>query len=116
MSKWKVARLLGQTGVDTPRANSYPGGGFNKEGFVMKKMRNSRFGQVLIEALESRISPATISVTTFADSGPGSLRDAINKANAAAGDDDIVFIAKKGTVKLQSSLPTITDDLTISTG
>lgn len=65
-----------------------------------------------IEVLESRISPATITVTTFADSGAGSLRAAIEKANTDAGPDAIEFNGG-GVIKLASDLPDITDDLTI---
>jgi hypothetical protein len=39
----------------------------------------------VIEALEARIAPATFLVTTLADAGDGSLRDAITKANAEPG-------------------------------
>lgn len=67
-----------------------------------------------IELLEARIAPATFTVTTLADSGAGSLRDAIAQANGAVGADKIVFAgaAKSGTITALSQL-TITDDLTI---
>jgi len=55
----------------------------------------------------------TISVTSFQDSGIGSLRDAIEQANASAGADTIGF-AEGGTIKLLSALPAVTDDLTIT--
>jgi hypothetical protein len=51
-------------------------------------------------------------VTTTADSGPGSLRQAILDANHAPGADTIAFaIAGDGvqTIQLQSELPAITD-------
>jgi hypothetical protein len=44
-----------------------------------------------VEALEARDTPATFAVTTTADAGPGSLRDAILRANAAPGADRIAF-------------------------
>lgn len=66
-----------------------------------------------IEPLEARIAPATFTVTTLADSGPGSLRDAIEQANAALGADEIVF-TKTGTIKLKNDLTAITDDLAIT--
>jgi hypothetical protein len=46
----------------------------------------------VIEPLESRIAPASFAVTTSSDSGPGSLRQAILDANAAAnvGGPDII--------------------------
>jgi len=78
-----------------------------------------------IEPLELRIAPATIIVTTLKDiSSPafdsGSLRDAIEQANASVGvADEIVFQTPagkplKGTIKLLSGLPEITDPLTIT--
>jgi len=44
-----------------------------------------------VELLECRDVPATFTVSTLADSGVGSLRQAITDANGAAGDDSIVF-------------------------
>jgi hypothetical protein len=66
----------------------------------------------VIERLEARIAPATFLVTTLSDSGAGSLRAAIDAANAALGADIIDF-KDGGEVLLLSSLPTITDALTI---
>jgi Right handed beta helix region len=60
--------------------------------------------------LESRIVPATITVTTTSDAGGHSgisLRDAIGLANNTAGNDDIVFNTGVTTVQLLSSLPSI---------
>ena len=61
-----------------------------------------------------RATAATFTVTTSADSGAGSLRQAITDANAAAGADTIVFSGVVGTITLGSLLPEITDDLSIS--
>ena len=44
-----------------------------------------------IEPLEPRIAPATLFVTTTADSGGGSLRKAIIEANATPAADIIAF-------------------------
>ncbi len=55
---------------------------------------------------------ATFTVTTTADSGPGSLRQAILDANAAPGADTIDF-AVAGTITPTSALPSITDTVTI---
>ena len=66
-----------------------------------------------IEPLEARISPAVLLVTTFADSGDGSLRDAIDHANSSPGEDTITF-KSGGSIKLMTALPSITDDLLIS--
>jgi hypothetical protein len=59
---------------------------------------------------------ADFSVVTSADSGPGSLRDAIVAANATAGADRIVFnIPGTGVqvISVLSALPQITEALTI---
>lgn len=51
---------------------------------------------------------ATFTVTTHADSGPGSLRSAIDDANAAPGAHSIVFnLAPTSTITLTSALPMI---------
>jgi len=44
-----------------------------------------------VESLELRDTPATFVVTTTADAGNGSLRDAITRANSFPGDDTIAF-------------------------
>jgi len=51
---------------------------------------------------------ATFTITTTADTGAGSLRQAILGANAAAGDDTIDF-AVTGTITLVSALPANAD-------
>ncbi|HUF08750.1 MAG TPA: hypothetical protein VMO47_05475, partial [Rhodothermales bacterium] len=51
---------------------------------------------------------ATFTVTTADDSGPGSLRQALLDANAAAGADQIVFDipgAGPHTIVVQTALP-----------
>ncbi len=54
----------------------------------------------------------TFEVSTTADSGPGSLRQAILDANQAPGADRITFLpGLQGTINLASPLPSITDDL-----
>src|SRR5262249_32379939 len=44
-----------------------------------------------LSSLECRVAPATFTVLNLNDSGPDSLRDALGKANANPGNDDIVF-------------------------
>src|SRR4051794_13981404 len=59
---------------------------------------------------------APLVVTTTADSGPGSLREAIETANAAPGLDTITFaIPGSGVQTIQplSALPTITDPVIV---
>src|SRR5262245_6681149 len=58
------------------------------------------------EALEDRLAPATMAVLNTADSGPGSLRQAILDANDTDGDDVITFdTGVAGTIELGSALP-----------
>jgi hypothetical protein len=57
------------------------------------------------ERLESRVAPAIFTVTSLADAGPGSLRQAVADAAALAGADTIDFAAAlTGHVLLQSEL------------
>ena len=56
---------------------------------------------------------ATFNVTTNADAGAGSLRQAIIDANAAAGADTITFQAGLGAIALTTGQIAITDDLVI---
>src|SRR6188474_2227213 len=61
-------------------------------------------------------SPATFTVTNTADSGAGSLRQAIDDANLAAGTDTIAFNlpgAGVHTITPLSLLPIINTSLTI---
>jgi MYXO-CTERM domain-containing protein len=67
----------------------------------------------LIPALASA---STFTVTTTADSGPGSLRAAITAANAAVGSDSISFAiagSPPHQITLATALPSITAPLTI---
>lgn len=58
---------------------------------------------------------ASFTVTNLADAGPGSLRQAIDDANGAAGADDIVFQAGlSGTITLATGQLSITDSVTIT--
>jgi hypothetical protein len=58
---------------------------------------------------------ATFTVTNTNDSGPGSLRQALIDANAAAGADEIVFsVVPPATISLLSTPPQIAGPLTIT--
>lgn len=57
------------------------------------------------------VEAATFNVTTLADAGPGSLRDALNQANASPGPDTITF-GVTGTITLASNLA-VTGPVTI---
>lgn len=66
------------------------------------------------ESLEGRDMLSAISVVNLADSGPGSLRDAIAVANAAPDHDVISFAPSvQGAINLTGELG-ITEDLTIN--
>src|SRR5262245_53223774 len=68
-----------------------------------------------LEQLEDRMVMTTFSVSKLADSGPGSLRQAIVDANKQTGADVINFApGLHGTITLTSSELDITDDLTIN--
>src|SRR5262245_57860994 len=85
-----------------------------------------------VELLEDRCTPSTFVVSTTADDGAGSLRAAIQQANAAAGPDRIAFALSTSdshfvdannnhqfdpgdywSIGLNSALPALTDTLTI---
>jgi hypothetical protein len=56
---------------------------------------------------------ATFTVSDDGDSGPGTLRDAINDANATPGADTITFLSSVHTIAITSTLPTVTGPVTI---
>jgi hypothetical protein len=65
-----------------------------------------------LSPLESRDTPTFIVVQNTADSGPNTLRDAINQANASPGFDEI-DIDVIGTVQFDSPLPDLTTAMKI---
>ena len=65
-------------------------------------------------AMVTTIIPATLTVTSLADSGPGSLRDAVAQANLGAGPNTIVFApGSSGPIVLTTGQIQISDALTI---
>ena len=69
-------------------------------------------GALLLTAGNARA--ATLTVTTLSDSGRGSLRQAIERANRTLGADTIVFAPRlRGTLGLKSSLPSLKGSLSI---
>jgi len=69
-----------------------------------------------IESLEERTVLSTFSVTSLADSGAGSLRQAIETANTTVGADTIEFNVGVGgaqTIRLGTALPAIIDPIVI---
>ena len=69
-----------------------------------------------LEVLEGRLLPSVFPVTSTADSGPNTLRQAILNANANPGPDTITFaIAGPGVHEIQpaTALPPVTDSVRI---
>jgi hypothetical protein len=74
-----------------------------------------------VEVLEDRTVPAVFTVTNTADTGVGSLRQAILDANATAGADSINFAIPDAlksaggwwTIQPLSALPAVADSATI---
>ncbi len=94
--------------------------GFDRKGSRRRARRQDRPSHTVRlpvpELLESRWLMATFLVNNTADSGPGSLRQAILDANAAPGADLINFNIGGGgvqTIAPLSILPTITGPVTI---
>ena len=68
----------------------------------------------VVERLESRLLLSTYTVTNLNDSGPGSLRDAIEQTNTNPGPDAINFASGlSGTITLGGTQLEISRDLTI---
>ncbi|MFM7097788.1 MAG: hypothetical protein ACKO16_10295, partial [Gemmataceae bacterium] len=89
--------------------------------FPQKKFARSNFYERLnLVGLEERITPANFVVSSLADSGAGSLRQAIIDANTTAGNDQISFnfstVSSSYTIMLNSVLPTIVSTSTPITG
>ena len=66
----------------------------------------------LVATLSSEVHAATFTVSSLADSGPGTLRQAITDANAN-GVPDMINFGVSGTISPISALPDITDDGTV---
>src|SRR2546421_3884865 len=60
----------------------------------------------------SRLAAATYSVTNLSDSGPGTLRQAMNVAADSEGAN-VIFIDVTGTILLASSLPGVSRTLSV---
>ena len=85
-------------------------------------MKRTRAGLFILWISAASLSAATFTVTNTADSGPGSLRQAILDANGAAGADTIAFAIPGSDTGCQagvcainpiSALPGITEAVTI---
>src|SRR5262245_22434363 len=79
--------------------------------------RNDKRFTPRCERLEDRTLPSTFIVTTTADTGPGSLRQAILNSNAAPGQTNTITfnIAPSGTqtITVESFLPIISNPVVI---
>ncbi len=80
-----------------------------KMGLLVKWMLAFTFASCCIVA---HLNAAIFTVTTTADDGPGSLREAINNSNITPGPNTIDF-AVTGTISPITDLPTITNTVTI---
>ena len=92
----------------------------NRENRVRSNSRLSRAVErsrprLAVENLEGRLLMSTYMVTTNADGGAGSLRNAIMLANGNPGADSIQFNLPAGqtSIAVSSALPAITDAVTI---
>src|SRR5438105_4341300 len=74
-----------------------------------------RPARLTLEPLESRDAPAVFTVTSAADAGAGSLRQAILDANARPGADTVRFQIASGpqTISPLTALPDVTDAVTL---
>ena len=67
-----------------------------------------------LDALEERALLSVFTVSNLSDGGPGSLRNAVNRANATTGADVIAFApGLKGTISLTSGQLVITNSVSI---
>jgi predicted outer membrane repeat protein len=80
--------------------------------FGRRLLRRTLFSSVVFLLTAHAQAATTLTVTSLADSGTGSLRDALTQANASSGDI-INFSGVTGTMVLQSALPAITQSMTI---
>jgi hypothetical protein len=83
----------------------------------LDRLRAVRHAPLVLRAerLEDRALLATFTVTNLLNAGTGSLRDAIAKANASPGADEIAF-GVAGTIALDAALPGISGPVTIAGG
>ncbi len=73
---------------------------------IRMRMKNTRRQSVMIEQVEPRELFSTYTVTTNADSGAGSFRDALIKANSKSDTDTIKFnISGSKKIVFKSSVP-----------
>ena len=80
-----------------------------------RRARHHTLRYLPLEQLEGRLVLSAFHVSTLADGGPGSLRDAVAQANAHAGADTIDFQpGQTGTIALTGGELDLADDLAIT--
>src|SRR5438034_11560412 len=85
-------------------------------GRARKRSRIKHVASFQIEPVEPRLLLATFTVTNIADSGAGTLRQAITDANGSPGFDSIAFNIAGAipTINLSSALPALPDPLLLT--
>jgi hypothetical protein len=76
--------------------------------------RPARPPRLAVCRLEDRTAPATFTVTSSAEAGPGSLWQAIMDSNASVGARDTIQFAVTGVIDLLAALPALTDGVDIT--
>jgi hypothetical protein len=105
---------MGVHGLEAP-VYSHPGPSVDLD--HAPRLRGTRYDIGAYESTVNNGAPAFLTVTTNADSGPGSLRAAIQAANSAAGTPQTIAFNIPGScpqvIALASPLPDVTDTLVI---
>src|SRR5688572_14473075 len=84
---------------------------FGKSTTARKATRRSVLN---LETLEAKWAPAVFSVENLNDAGPGSLRAALDDANASAGPDGVLFAdGLSGTITVSNGPISITDSVEV---
>jgi len=110
-----VEQLAKLTGADVAASTDVSGAGGDWELEYHLGSVETPTAFVLAQAADYPYKLATFTVTNTADSGAGSLREAIGFANAAGGADIVDFAGGvTGTITLTSGELAVTDDLTIN--
>src|SRR4051812_13641582 len=84
--------------------------------FACRRPARPMGARLAVETLENRAVPATFTVTTGANDGPGSFRQAILDSNGTPGPDTIAFNIGAGgvqTIRPTAPLPNVTDPVVI---
>jgi parallel beta-helix repeat protein len=110
MSLVAVAARFASANFEEPRVRQSTLGLFRNRNRRIARHRDTRDRR--FERLESRAVLATFTVTSLADAGSGSLRQAVLDANATR-DADVIEFGVSGTITLKTALPAVTAPLAI---